>query len=93
VFDHIPPHEQKEMLRLVPHKAIMTEDTVRIALYGRPPEIRPAMKPTEARCQMGEWLPEQEDSRTFLMSEESAEIAQLAADLAVVPRGPLDLLR
>ena len=32
VFDQIPPHEQKELLRLVLHKAILTEDSVKIAL-------------------------------------------------------------
>jgi site-specific DNA recombinase len=57
VFDHIPPHKQKELLRLVLHKAILTEDTVKIALYGRPPEIGMVMKASGARCQMGDWLP------------------------------------
>ena len=59
VCDHIPPHKQKELLRLVLHKAILSEDTVKIALYGRPPEIRSAIKPDEPRRQMGEWLPGQ----------------------------------
>jgi hypothetical protein len=59
VFDHIPPHKQKEILRLVVHKTVLTEDTLKIALYGRSPEIRPAMKSDGARCQMGEWLPGQ----------------------------------
>ncbi len=31
MFDHIPPHKQKELLRLVLHKAILTEDTLKIA--------------------------------------------------------------
>ena len=60
VFDHIPPHKQKELLRLVIHKAILTQDTVKIALYGRPPEIGTVMKTNGARCQMGEWLPGQD---------------------------------
>jgi hypothetical protein len=58
-FDHIPPRKQKELLRLVLHKAVLTEDTVKAALCGRPPEIGPIVKPAEAPCQMGEWLPEQ----------------------------------
>jgi hypothetical protein len=56
---HISRHKQKKLLRLVVHKAVLTEDTVKIALYGRHPEIGPILKPAEARCQMGEWLPGQ----------------------------------
>jgi len=57
VFGHIPPHKQKEHLRLVLREAILTEDTVKIALYARPPEMGTMTKSDGARCQMGEWLP------------------------------------
>lgn len=39
VFDHIQPHHQKELLRLVLHRAVLSPDKIKIALYGRPPEI------------------------------------------------------
>ena len=60
VFEHIPHHRQKEVLMLVFHKAILTEDTVKIASYIRPPEIGTVMKADGARCQMWEWLPGQD---------------------------------
>ena len=31
MFDHLSPHKQKELFRLVLHKAILTEDTLKIA--------------------------------------------------------------
>jgi hypothetical protein len=74
VFQHIPPHEQKEPLRLMVHKAVLTEDTVKIALCGRPPEIGPVLKPAEARCQMGEWLPGQMSESAVLWDRFALEI-------------------
>jgi hypothetical protein len=49
-------HKQKELLRLVAHKTVMTEDTLKIALYGGPPGIGPVVKPAEACRQMAKWL-------------------------------------
>lgn len=57
IFGHIPPHTQKGLPRLMSRKATLTEDTLRTALYGRPPEIGMVMKASGARCQMGKWLP------------------------------------
>jgi len=36
VFDHIQPHRQKDLVRHVLHKAVVSETSIKIALYGRP---------------------------------------------------------
>lgn len=38
VFASLQPHQQKELVRLVLHKAVLSEEEIKIALYGRPPE-------------------------------------------------------
>jgi len=38
VFDHIQPYQQKELLSLVLHKAALAPDSIKVALYGHPPE-------------------------------------------------------
>ena len=55
VFAEIQPHKQKELLRLVLHKAILSPDYVKMALYGRPPEIGPlaTAEPHSGTCN---WL-------------------------------------
>ena len=53
-------------MRLVGCNAVLTEDTLKIVLYGRPPEIGPLTKPAEARCQMGKWLPGQMSESAIL---------------------------
>jgi len=35
VFDHLQPYKQKELLKLVIHKAILRKNEIKIALYGR----------------------------------------------------------
>lgn len=40
VFEHIQPYRQKELLNLVLHKAILAQDSIKIALFGRPPRNR-----------------------------------------------------
>jgi hypothetical protein len=58
VFEHIQPYQQKELLNLVLHKAILAPDRIKIALYGRPPEI--GLLPlceSEMRSQIPVWLP------------------------------------
>ncbi len=47
--------EQKELLRLVLHKAILGPDYVKMALYGRPPEIGP-LATAEPRSETLNWL-------------------------------------
>jgi hypothetical protein len=37
-FASLQPHQQKELVRLVLHKAVLSEEEIKIALYGRPPE-------------------------------------------------------
>jgi site-specific DNA recombinase len=40
VFAELKPYQQKELMRLVLHKAILGPDYLKIGLYGRPPEVR-----------------------------------------------------
>ncbi|GAB4117314.1 MAG: recombinase family protein [Candidatus Caldatribacteriota bacterium] len=57
VFDHIQPYQQKELLSLVLHKAILAPDSIKIALYGRPPEIGLfSLCESEIRSQTPIWL-------------------------------------
>jgi hypothetical protein len=37
VFAELKPYQQKDLLRLVLHKAILGPNYLKIALYGRPP--------------------------------------------------------
>jgi len=58
VFDHIQPYQQKELLSLVLHKAILAPDSIKIALYGHPPEIGLlSLCESEIRSQTPIWLP------------------------------------
>ena len=43
-------------MRLILHKAILGPDYVKIALYGRPPEIGPFSE-AQKRFQTSDWLP------------------------------------
>jgi site-specific DNA recombinase len=57
-FDHIQPHEQRELLRLVMHRAVLSPDSIKIALYGRPPETGLlSICESEIRSQTAFWLP------------------------------------
>jgi site-specific DNA recombinase len=63
VFDHIQPYQQKELLGLVLHKAVLAPDSIKIALYGRPPEtgLLPGTE-SEMRSRMVNWLPGQDSN-------------------------------
>jgi len=61
IFAELKPYQQKDLLRLVLHKAILGPDYVKIALYGRPPEIGP-LSEAEPRFQTLEWLPGQDSN-------------------------------
>ena len=41
-FGHLKPHKRKDLIQLVPYKAILTPDRMKVALYGHPPEIGPS---------------------------------------------------
>ena len=55
IFAEIQPHKQKELLRLVLHKAILSPDYVKMALFGRPPDIGP-LATAEPRSVTCNWL-------------------------------------
>lgn len=58
IFDHIEPYRQKELLSLVLHKALLSPNSIKIALYGRPPEIGLfSLSASEIRSQTLTWLP------------------------------------
>jgi hypothetical protein len=61
VFAEIKPYQQKELMRLVLHKAILGPDYLKIGLYGRPPELGPLSK-GEPRSQTFDWLPGQDSN-------------------------------
>ena len=44
VFEYIQPYQQKELLRHVLHKAITGPESIKIALYGRQPDIGLSLK-------------------------------------------------
>jgi hypothetical protein len=58
VFAELKPYQQKELMRLVLHKAILGPDYLKIGLYGRRPELGPLSK-GEPRSQTFDWLPGQ----------------------------------
>lgn len=58
VFAELKPYRPKDLLRLVLHKAILGPDCVRIAIYGRLPEIG-SVSDGDSRFQTLEWLPGQ----------------------------------
>ena len=69
VFDHIQPYQQKELLRLVLHKAVLAPDSIKIALYGRPPKTGLlSISESEMHSQMATWLPFVDSYRTFIVS-------------------------
>jgi len=39
LFDNLKPYQQKDILRLILHRAYLGPTCIKIALYGRPPEI------------------------------------------------------
>jgi site-specific DNA recombinase len=61
VFAELKPYQQKELMRLVLHKAILGPDYLKIGLYGRPPELGPLSK-GEPRSQTFDWLPGQDSN-------------------------------
>jgi hypothetical protein len=72
VFDVLPPYRKKEMIRLVLHRAEISESRMRLALYGRPPDEKafhqtkmPENVP-EARSPTSVWLPVVDTSRTLV---------------------------
>ena len=52
----LKPYQQKELMRQVLHKAILGPNYVKIALYGRPPEVGPLAE-AQRRFQTFKWPP------------------------------------
>ena len=57
IWDYIQPNQQKKLLRFVLHKAALAPESIKIALYGRPPEIGLfSLCESEIRSQTPIWL-------------------------------------
>ncbi len=58
VFGQLQPYRQKELLRLVLHKAVLAPDNMKIALYGRSPNIELfSASESDRFVQTSTWLP------------------------------------
>ncbi|MFH1312652.1 MAG: hypothetical protein ABIJ00_05440 [Candidatus Eisenbacteria bacterium] len=55
VFAELKPYQQKELMRLVLHKAILGPDCLKLGIYGRPPEVR-QLAEGDSRFQIFKWL-------------------------------------
>jgi len=56
VFEGMAPYQQKELIRLVVHKVVVSREAMELGLYARMPEMR-AVPPTRSRSQTPNWLP------------------------------------
>jgi len=65
VFDYIPPIQQKELFRFVIHKVIVSEESLELALYGKPPQLS-EMPQGAARSVTSNWLPKRNPLRNVL---------------------------
>ena len=79
VLDHIQPYQQKELLRLVLHKAILAPDSMKMALYGRQPETE-LFSPCESavRSQTPTWLPGLVSQSVLLWDQSRIEMKRVA---------------
>ena len=67
-FDHLKPHQQKDLLKLVLHKILLSEDKIKIGLYGQPSD-KALYQICESgqRSQIPTWLPIVDSYRTFFL--------------------------
>jgi hypothetical protein len=77
VFAELKPYQQKELMRLVLHKAILGPDYLKIGLYGRPPELGPLSK-GEPRSQTFDWLPGLPSQSAILWDRLAIRIRRIA---------------
>jgi hypothetical protein len=82
VFAEIKPYQQKELTRLVLHKAILGSDYLKIGLYGRPSEVRPIAE-GEPRSQTFDWLPGQMSESAILWDLSGLVIRRMTCALCV----------
>jgi hypothetical protein len=65
-------------MRIFLHKPILGPDSLKIGLYGRPPEAGQVQK-GESRFQTFKWLTKRDEVRNYFMSEECLRTAELVA--------------
>ena len=56
VWESLAPYQQKELMRLVLQKAVVSNEQLELALYGKPPQLS-EMTQGAARSQTPDWLP------------------------------------
>lgn len=85
IFDRANPYQQKRLLGLTLHKAVVSGNRIELALRGRPPEFL-AAEPERAMAQRVEfsapsnWLPIVDTFRTLCLAP-TTEIRRVFADL------------
>jgi len=57
LFTHIQPYQQRELLKLILYKAVLSPEGIKIALYGRQPEIGLFNAIDNPRSGLPNWLP------------------------------------
>ena len=60
IFKHLKPYQKKELIRLVLHRADISETEMKIALYGNLPDIGPlnlSDSQDDSRSVIASWLP------------------------------------
>lgn len=66
LFDSLPPYRQKELFRLTVNKVLLSDEEIKIALYGRPPEKGLLdICETGIRSQTVNWLPGKVNRQNF----------------------------
>ena len=68
VFKSLNPYQQKELIKLTLNKAVISEDRIKLALYGRKPEIPDmpvdvAALQNQMRTAPPDWVPERDSNR------------------------------
>jgi hypothetical protein len=48
LFEYLSPYQQKQLMRLVLHKAVLSHGRMELASYGKPPEL--SELPQEVAC-------------------------------------------
>lgn len=85
VFQHIKPYQQKELVGMVVHKAIVGPEKLKIALYGRLPDIDAVTNASvHARSMTPVWRPQVDAFRNWLIT--SPEVPLLVKAIESIPR-------
>ncbi|MCD6564611.1 MAG: recombinase family protein, partial [Bacteroidales bacterium] len=78
IFDSLKPYQKKELIRLFLHKALLSREGIKIALYGQIPDIELSIYENQsyARSGMSKWLPGSTSERTTLWAKSGLKISR-----------------